>query len=62
MSLEAATNALVQAYVACNLAKDSLHDLPHHTAVAIEGPIEELCRVVGAELRKIRPDIVPAEI
>jgi hypothetical protein len=58
MSEADAVDALLRAYVACNLAKDALPDLPPDTAAAIEEPVEQFCRVVGEELRKVRPYIV----
>jgi hypothetical protein len=40
----AAEQALVRAYVACNLALESLHELPGETVEAVEEPIREFCR------------------
>jgi hypothetical protein len=42
--VSAAEQALTRAYVACNLALDSLHELPAETVEAVEEPIREFCR------------------
>jgi hypothetical protein len=36
--------ALVRAYVACNVALDALPELPAETVEAVEEPIKEFCR------------------
>ena len=38
-----AEDALVRAYFACNLALESLADLPAETRAAVEEPIREFC-------------------
>jgi hypothetical protein len=42
--MSAAEQALVRAYVACQLALDSLSELPAETVEAVEEPIKEFCR------------------
>ena len=49
--------ALFQAFVACNIAKDAIPDLPAEIARIVEEPLQELCEVVGAEVEKFRPDL-----
>jgi len=39
-----AEQALVRAYVACNLALESLPELPAETVEAVEKPIREFCQ------------------
>jgi hypothetical protein len=39
-----AEQALVRAYVACNLALESLDELPPETVEAVEEPVKEFCR------------------
>jgi hypothetical protein len=58
MSQRAAEDALIRAYIACNIAKDALSNLPPEIVVAVEEPLDQFCRVVGGELRKLRPDAV----
>jgi hypothetical protein len=50
--------ALFQAFVACNIAKDAIPDLPAEIARIVEEPLQELCEVVGAEVEKFRPDLI----
>jgi hypothetical protein len=38
-----AEQALVRAYVACQLALESLEDLPPDTVQAVEKPVREFC-------------------
>jgi len=42
--MSAAEQALVRAYVACQIALDSLSELPTQTVQAVEEPIKEFCR------------------
>jgi hypothetical protein len=42
--MSAAEQALVRAYVACQIALDSLSELPAQTVEAVEEPIKEFCR------------------
>lgn len=44
MSAGDAEQALVRAYVACQLALGSIADLPAETAEAVAEPIREFCR------------------
>jgi hypothetical protein len=50
--------ALFQAFVACNIAKDAIPDLPAEIAGVVEEPLQKLCEVVGAEVEKFRPDLI----
>jgi hypothetical protein len=50
--------ALFQAFVACNIAKDAIPDLPVEIARVVEEPIQRFCEVVGAEVEKFRPDLI----
>lgn len=46
MSAADAEQALVRAYVACQLALESIDDLPAATADAVGEPIREFCRAL----------------
>jgi hypothetical protein len=47
--------ALIRLEVACNLALESLPELPDDTKQALREPIETLCDVTGKELDRIKP-------
>jgi hypothetical protein len=50
-----AREALIKMEVACQLALDSLPDLPAQTEQALRDPIEQLCRVTEHELQQLQP-------
>ena len=54
LSVSAAEQALVRAYVACQLALDSIEDLPRETAEAVQEPIREFCRRLGPFVEPLR--------
>jgi hypothetical protein len=53
---DVAVQAIARAYVACRLAMEALPDLPEDLRTVVEEPIASLCRVVGPELERLRPD------
>ena len=46
MSVADAEQALVRAYVACQLALESITDLPAETADAVDEPIRAFCQAL----------------
>jgi hypothetical protein len=48
-----AVQALIKAYVACQLALEVLDDLPEHVREAVSEPVQALCRVVGPEVERL---------
>jgi hypothetical protein len=55
-----AFNGLLRAYIACQLAVESLPRLPEDVRAAVDEPIRRLCEVVGPELE--RPPGLPAPL
>ena len=49
-----AEQALVRAYLACQLALESVHDLPGEIAEAVEEPIREFCRALDPFVGHLR--------
>jgi hypothetical protein len=47
--------ALIKLEVACQLALESLPELPPETGEALKEPIETLCTVTGRELERLQP-------
>jgi hypothetical protein len=60
MPASAAEHALIRAYIACNLARDALPELPQDTAAAVEDAVRTFCNVVGEELKRTHPDAIDA--
>jgi hypothetical protein len=50
-----AINALMRAYIACQLAVESLPRLPDEIRAVVDGPIRQLCDAVGPELDRVQP-------
>jgi hypothetical protein len=46
MSAAEAEQALVRAYIACQIALQSIEDLPAETAEAVGQPIRDFCRAL----------------
>jgi hypothetical protein len=62
MPASAAEHALIRAYIACNLAREALPELPQATAAAVEDAVRTFCNVVGEELRRTHPNAIhPAQ-
>jgi hypothetical protein len=55
MPASAAEHAPIRAYIACNLAREALPELPQATAAAVEDAVRTFCNVVGEELRMNQP-------
>jgi hypothetical protein len=53
---DVAIQAIARAYVACRLAMDALPDLPEDLRQVVEPPVSSLCRIVGPELERLRPE------
>jgi hypothetical protein len=45
-------------FVACNIAKDAIPDLPAEIARVVEEPVRRVCDIVGSEVEKVRPDLI----
>jgi hypothetical protein len=54
---ETELQALVRMEVACQLALDSLPELPRETGEKLRAPIQALCEVTREELVRLRPSL-----
>ena len=49
--------ALIKMEVACRLALESLPELPRETEDALREPIDQLCKITGREIERLRPGL-----